>query len=123
MNIYVGNLPYKTDNDTLRQLFEQFGKVDTVDIIVDRRTGRSRGYGFVTMPDDGEGNRAVDNLNGHELEGRNLRVDISKPKSEKDAVRTQRPARQSNRSESTSHTSTPKQSGGIFSVFKRLFGK
>ena len=82
MNIYVGNLPYKTEKDELQELFEEFGEVESVDIIVDRRSGRSRGYGFVSMPNEGEAKEAVQELNGSELDGRNLRVDFSRPKQE-----------------------------------------
>jgi RNA recognition motif-containing protein len=120
MNIYVGNLPYKTDNDSLRAVFEQYGQVDSVDIIVDRRSGRSRGYGFVTMGDDAEGSRAVEALNGSELDGRNLRVDVSKPKG---GDNENRPRRSNNRpvQNNVPNGAAEQKSGGVIGFIKKLF--
>jgi len=80
MKLYVGNLAYKTDEDTLRQAFGQYGEVESVNIIVDRDTGRSKGFGFVEMPDDEQAKAAIEALNGSELDGRTLKVSESKPK-------------------------------------------
>ena len=74
MNIYVGNLPHATSEDGLRKLFEQFGAVEKAKIILDRETGRSRGFGFVDMPNDAEAQAAIAQLNNSELEGRKLNV-------------------------------------------------
>jgi RNA recognition motif-containing protein len=83
MNIYVGNLPYNIAERDLKTAFEQFGKVSSVEIIMDRRTNRSRGYGFVEMPNDKEAMAAINKLNGNDFHGRRLRVDASQPKTER----------------------------------------
>jgi len=80
MKLYVGNLSYGTDEDALRQTFSQHGDVESVNIIVDRDTGRSKGFGFVEMPDDEQAKAAIEALNGAELDGRTLKVSESKPK-------------------------------------------
>ena len=73
MNIYVGNLPFTTGDQELTDLFSQFGAVQRARVILDRETGRSRGFGFVEMDDEGA-RKAIDELNGHELDGRALRI-------------------------------------------------
>jgi RNA recognition motif-containing protein len=80
MNIYVGNLPHATTEDELNDTFSQYGTVDSAKIITDRDTGRSRGFGFVEMPDDGEANDALQALNGSELGGRSLTVNEARPR-------------------------------------------
>jgi len=80
MKIYVGNMSFKTTEDTLRQLFEAFGEVQEVSLVTDRDTGRPRGFAFVTMPDDAEGKAAIEGTNGKELDGRTLNIDEAKPK-------------------------------------------
>ncbi len=82
MNIYVGNLSYDAAEDDLRQAFESYGEVVSVNIIKNKNTGRSRGFGFVEMSTDEEGQSAVDGLNGSELAGRNLNVNIARPRAE-----------------------------------------
>jgi cold-inducible RNA-binding protein len=79
MNIYVGNLPFSVDDDELRDLFAQFGEIQSAKIIMDRETGRPRGFGFVEMG-DGEGQAAIDALNGFEMNGRALRVNEAQPR-------------------------------------------
>ena len=79
-NIFVGNLNYAASEDELRQLFEQFGTVDRVSLISDRDTGRPRGFGFVEMPNDEEGDRAIEELNGVELGGRALNINEARPR-------------------------------------------
>jgi len=74
MNIYVGNLAYRTSEDDLRQQFERFGTVGRVDIISDRETGRSKGFGFVEMPNDEEANAAIQSLDGASVGERTLKV-------------------------------------------------
>ena len=81
MNIYVGNLSYDTTEDGLKALFEEYGQVESVSIIKDRETGRTRGFGFVQMPDDAEGQNAIDGANGKDLDGRNLKVNEAREKS------------------------------------------
>jgi len=80
MEIYVGNLAYATTDDGLKAAFAQFGEVTAVRVVTDRMTGRSKGFGFVTMPDAAQAQAAIDALNAHELDGRTLRVNESQPK-------------------------------------------
>jgi RNA recognition motif-containing protein len=75
MNIYCGNLSWQTTEETLQTAFEAYGKVSAVTIIKDRYTGQSRGFGFVEMPNDEEGQAAIAALNGQELDGRPLKID------------------------------------------------
>ena len=81
-NIFVGNLSFKTTEQDVRTLFETHGSVDRVNIVTDRDTGQPRGFAFVEMTNDAEGDRAIDAINGHELGGRALNVNEARPKSE-----------------------------------------
>ena len=78
MNIYIGNLSFDTTEDQLRQAFEGFGEVSSVNIIADRETGRPRGFGFVEMSSQDEALAAISGLNGQELNGRTLNVNEAK---------------------------------------------
>ena len=80
MKIYVGNLAYRTNEDDLRNAFEQFGTVDAVDIISDRETGRSKGFGFVEMKNNAEAQAAIDAMDGKELGERTLKVNEARPR-------------------------------------------
>jgi RNA recognition motif-containing protein len=80
--LYVGNLSYRLADDELRQLFESFGTVQSAQIIMDRDTGRSKGFGFVEMGSDQEAQAAIQGLNGKEHEGRSLTVNEARPKTE-----------------------------------------
>lgn len=80
MNIYVGNLSYGMSEDELRDAFGAFGQVSSVKILMDRETGRSRGFGFVEMPNRQEAERAVAQLNGKDVGGRALRVNEARPR-------------------------------------------
>lgn len=80
MKIYVGNLSFDTGEAALRDAFAEFGDVQEAVIINDRETGRSRGFGFVTMPDDGQGRAAIEAMNGTSLDGRSLNVNEARPK-------------------------------------------
>ena len=80
MNVYVGNLPFSTDGADLEALFAQYGEVESAAVITDRETGRSRGFGFVEMPDDGA-KEAISNLNGTDYGGRQLTVNEARPRS------------------------------------------
>lgn len=82
MNIFVGSLPFSTEEADLRAYFEEYGAVESVKIISDKFTGRSRGFGFVEMPSDDEALKAIEELNGGTLEGRTLVVNKSEPKPE-----------------------------------------
>lgn len=80
MNIYVGNLSYAMSEGELRDAFAAFGEVSSVKILMDRETGRSRGFGFVEMPNQSEGQAAILNLNGKDVGGRALRVNEARPR-------------------------------------------
>ncbi len=90
MNIYVGNLSRDTSEDQLRQAFEGYGAVDTVNIITDRYSGESRGFGFVEMPNKNEGEAAIAGLNGTELNGRSLNVNEARPRTQRGGGRDRR---------------------------------
>lgn len=78
--LYVGNLPYSVDSSMLQQLFEQHGTVTSAQVLSDRETGRSKGFGFVEMGTDEEGEAAINALNGQQYEGRALTVNEARPK-------------------------------------------
>ncbi|MGB7859174.1 MAG: RNA-binding protein [Acidimicrobiia bacterium] len=79
-NIYVGNLPFNTTNDDLEQLFSQHGSVSRAQVITDRETGRSRGFGFVEMESDDEAQAAIEATNDSDFGGRNLKVNVARPR-------------------------------------------
>ena len=83
MNIYVGNLSYDTTEDGMRAAFEQFGSVDSSRVIMDRMSGRPRGFGFVEMPDNSEGQAAIDGLNGTQLDSRAINVNEARPREDR----------------------------------------
>jgi len=83
MNIYVGNLSYNTDDAGLRAAFEPFGEVTSAQVVTDRETGRSRGFGFVVMPDDEQARAAIAALNGQDLDGRKLNVNEARPRTDR----------------------------------------
>jgi len=80
MNIFVGNLSFSSDDESLRELFSQHGEVISAKVINDRETGRPRGFGFVEMSNDSEAKTAIAELDGAEFDGRNLRVNESQPR-------------------------------------------
>ncbi len=83
MNIYVGNLPYSATEDELEALFTEHGPVVRVNIISDRETGRSKGFGFVEMTNQPDGEKAIEALDGFDLQGRNLKVNEARPREER----------------------------------------
>ncbi len=83
MNIYVGNLSYGTNDASLRTAFEAYGTVASSQVISDRETGRSRGFGFVEMPNDEQARAAIAALNGQELDGRKLNVNEARPRADR----------------------------------------
>ncbi len=89
MEIYVGNLPWSTSDQELADAFGAYGKVEKASIISDRNSGRSKGFGFVTMEDADEANKAIEAMNGSDMGGRSLKVNEARP-------REDRPPRQSN---------------------------
>lgn len=80
MNIYVGNLSYQMTEEELQEAFAQFGEVTSAKIITDRETGRSKGFGFVEMTDSDGGQKAIEELDGKVVSGRNLRVNEARPR-------------------------------------------
>ena len=83
MQIYVGNMSYGTTESGIEELFGAFGEVGSVKLITDRETGRAKGFGFVTMNDDAAANKAIEELNGKEYDGRTLRINEAKPREER----------------------------------------
>jgi len=80
VKIYVGNLSYATSSSDLQGAFGKFGAVDSAEVVMDRNTNRSRGFGFVEMSDEGEAKAAIAGLNGKEMDGRTLKVSEAKPR-------------------------------------------
>jgi cold-inducible RNA-binding protein len=79
-NIFVGNLSFGATEDSIRTLFERHGAVDRVNVVTDRETGRARGFAFVEMADNAQGQQAITALNGRELDGRSLTINEARPK-------------------------------------------
>ena len=82
-NIYVGNLSYQTDDRELEDLFAPYGDIASARVITDRETGRSKGFGFVEMPDSAQAEAAISGLNDTEIDGRNLRINEARPREER----------------------------------------
>ncbi|MFC1824315.1 RNA recognition motif domain-containing protein [Thermodesulfobacteriota bacterium] len=82
MNIYVGNLSYEVTEEDLKESFEVFGEVETVKVLKDNYSGRSKGFGFVEMSNNSEAQSAIDGLNDKELKGRTLKVNTARPRTE-----------------------------------------
>ncbi|HAO54407.1 MAG TPA: RNA-binding protein [Gammaproteobacteria bacterium] len=82
MRIFVGNIPYTTTGDDLSELFGEFGEVNDARVITDRGTGRSKGFGFVDMPNDSDANEAMKSLNGSDFSGRPLTVNEARPRND-----------------------------------------
>jgi RNA recognition motif-containing protein len=87
MNIYVGNLAYSVTEDDLRAAFNPYGHVDTVNVITDKFSGQSKGFGFVEMGNNSEADAAIKALNGSALKGRNMTVNQAKPRADRSARR------------------------------------
>ena len=87
MKLYVGNLAFETSGENLRQHFAQAGTVETATVVEDRDTGRSRGFGFVEMATKEEGEAAIARFNGNDLDGRNLNVNVAKPREDRNGGR------------------------------------
>ena len=87
MNIYVGNLSFDATDDELRGLFAAFGEVDAVNIIMDKYSGQSKGFGFVEMREKADGEKAVQELNGSELQGRAIKVNEARPREDRGGER------------------------------------
>lgn len=83
MNIYVSNLSYAVNDSDLRDLFGEYGEISSAKVIMDRESGRSRGFGFVEMPSDTEGQKAIDELNQVEYDGKVINVNVAKPRTDR----------------------------------------
>jgi RNA recognition motif-containing protein len=83
MKLYVGNLAFGTSSEDLQQLFSQAGTVESASVVEDRETGRSRGFGFVEMASNEEGQKAIEQFNGKELQGRSLNVNEARPREDR----------------------------------------
>jgi len=90
MNIYVGNLDYNLKEEELVEVFSEYGEVISAKIVKDRETGRAKGFGFVEMAVESEGEKAVEELDGAEVNGRNIKVNKARPRPERPATRPQR---------------------------------
>ena len=83
MNIFIGSLPFAVRSEGLKELFEAYGEVTSARVITDKMSGRSKGYGFVEMADDAAANKAIEELNGSELQGRTIVVNESQPREDR----------------------------------------
>ena len=83
MDIYVGNLPYEINEETLREVFGEYGSVERVNVIMDRNTGRAKGFAFITMPDNEQAQNAIKALDGVTVEGRPMRVNQAQPREDR----------------------------------------
>ena len=83
MNIFIAGISYNLSNADLGELFEEFGEVISAKIVMDRETGRSKGFGFVEMPDDAAGQKAIDELNGAEFDHKQISVNVARPREER----------------------------------------
>jgi cold-inducible RNA-binding protein len=84
-NLYVGNLSYETNEETLRTLFAEYGQIESVNLITDRYTGRSRGFAFVEMSTEQAAQQAMSGLNGKQVDDREIKVDQAKPRQKRDS--------------------------------------
>ncbi|HEY0679342.1 MAG TPA: RNA-binding protein [Chitinophagaceae bacterium] len=83
MNIYVSNLSFTVQDEDLKEFFAEYGEVSSAKVIMDRETNRSRGFGFVEMPDESAGQKAIRELDGAQVDGRPIRVNVAKPREER----------------------------------------
>lgn len=88
MNIFVSSLSYNTTSEGLAQAFSEYGEVTSANVIMDKFTGRSRGFGFVEMPDDVAAQKAIDELNGTDLDGKTINVNVARPRTDRSDSRS-----------------------------------
>ncbi|TAL49273.1 RNA-binding protein [Patescibacteria group bacterium] len=87
VKLYVGGIPYSSTDTDVRDVFAQVGEVESVQIVTDRATGRSRGFGFVTMKEDADADRAIEMWNGKDFQGRKLTVNVARPMAPREGFR------------------------------------
>jgi RNA recognition motif-containing protein len=85
MNIYVSNLSFDTTSESLKELFAEYGEITSANIITDRGTGFSRGFGFVEMPNETKGQKAIEELNETEFEGKTINVNVARPRTDRNS--------------------------------------
>jgi RNA recognition motif-containing protein len=107
--LFVGGLPYATSSSELEELFGQVGKVESADVITDRNTGRSRGFGFVEMEKDEDAAKAIEKLNGSEVGGRNIVVAEAKPREEQPGGEPEEPKEEQPEREEPEKTEEPEK--------------
>jgi cold-inducible RNA-binding protein len=95
--LFVGGLPYTIDSSQLEEMFSKIGKVVSCDVIIDRETGRSKGFGFVEMENDDEADKAIEELNNTKLEERTIAVNVARPREERPGFDNRRGPRRDNR--------------------------
>lgn len=83
MKLFVGSLPYSVTSDQLREMFVEFGEIESADVIMDRYTNQSKGFGFVVFPNDDQAKAAIEAMNGKEVSGRNLTVNEARPREDR----------------------------------------
>jgi RNA recognition motif-containing protein len=115
MNIYISGLSYSINDTDLNELFTEYGEVSSARVINDRETGRSRGFGFVEMPNDNDGQKAIDELNGAEYDSKVISVSVARP-------RTERPSSGGNRNRGN-NSGFKRNSGGGFGRNNGGFGR
>jgi RNA recognition motif-containing protein len=109
MKIFVGNFSFSTTEDDLRELFQPFGNIESVAVVTDRQTGRSRGFGFVEMSDNGEAEKAIAALNGKEFSGRTLNVNEARPKTDNGGFRGGRQGGRGRQDDYRGHARQPRE--------------
>ncbi|HET9181846.1 MAG TPA: RNA-binding protein [Candidatus Angelobacter sp.] len=109
MKLFVGNFSFSTTEDDLRALFEPYGNIDSVAVVTDRTTGRSRGFGFVEMPDRGQAEKAIEALNGKQVGGRTLNINEARPKADNGGFRGGRGEGRGSRDDYRGHARQPRE--------------
>ena len=117
MKLYVGNLPFSVSSDALKEAFSRFGNIEEATVITDKFSNRSKGFGFVTFSDDEEAKKAISEMNGTDLEGREINVSESRPREESD-----RPRRSFDRNNSRPQGRFGQNRGGRDRNDRRSFG-
>jgi RNA recognition motif-containing protein len=109
MKLFVGNFAFSTTEDDLRELFQPYGNVESVAVVTDRDTGRSRGFGFVEMPDRAQAEKAIEGLNGKQVGGRTLNINEARPKTDNGGSRGNRGGGRASRDDYRGHARQPRE--------------